>query len=128
MTDVISQVVEMPCPGPTIPDDLAMMWRDPDDMHEQCCQATFLRWPGLSRETLNDSCSNCGPDHPFSRVPDVTLEKVLGILLTGWATMELHWPFDKPWIVGPLSDEPYQGTTLLEAACAALLNLTSPVK
>lgn len=82
---------------------------------EDCfaCQGTGLRWPTLSQQI---------PWANGHRVPDVTLEKVLGILLGGWASMELHWPFESPFITGPLDDEVYRGRTLLEAACAALLS------
>ena len=75
------------------------------------CHGTGLRWPMLSQETLNDSCSNCA----FPRVPDVTLEKVLDIHIVEGRTQPQDWfLFDRLLLRTPR-----------EAACAALLASTA---
>lgn len=148
------QLAEMPCPrcGGT------RMVGEEHENPEQCtinlcssCQGTGLRWPGLSRECASESHSPCTKevecysvsvfeyilteDCHGSRIPDVTLEKVLGLLAErgsftlqyykGAPTLEIapHWGIkciedetgNDEW--PPLRGQP----TPLDAACAALL-------
>ena len=97
--------------------------------HCKPCQGTGLRWPSLSRECYNCQrallhCPNCNGS---GRIPDVTLEKVLPLLLdVGDLSISHNLDFqthkgEKVELCITGSDIYRTKPTLLEAACAALL-------
>ncbi len=116
--DVIKAVSEAKCPNrKDVPVGWVCKWAASHELEYDCpvCQGSGLRWPSLSRECLCDWQLLCC--HGSSRVPDVSLEKVL----------------DAAWAEGPKKlvhaivavNAQYQGynphNNPLEAACAALL-------
>ncbi len=108
MTDVIQQPAEMPCPGCPccLPNP-----RLPSSGPIPGCSGTGLRWPALSRRIGMDDPEHSARHLIGSRVPDVTLEKVLDIHIAEGRTQPQDWfLFDRLLLRTPT-----------EAACAALL-------
>ena len=138
--DIIQQVAEAKCPCSYDRDrcDGCGNRDEWDGCSESCsqCIGTNLRWPTLSRLAQIEVTAGGlleSVDVHSCRIPDVTLEKVLELLLIGKPAFLLEglWDVQKPKPVGysisPMvghstPGESQQGTTLLEAACSALLS------
>lgn len=134
-TDVVRQVAEMKCPNcsgygyfqGSPADDPATKSRGPKGCLD--CQGTGLKYPTLSRECRTPDgvldCLNFSLDHVHGRIPDVSLEKVLELLVrvdhaacweVGYAGVsKRYWIGRQPRGVHETAD------TMLEAACRALL-------
>jgi len=123
--DVINEAAKRKCPNRTdMMGGFACAWTADNTLHTECplCQGTGLRWPELSHQCATDGphihhllCDGSG------RIPDVTLEKVLNLLLSygdvRFITTEgepVHCFVNKHSFGGT-------GDTPMEAACAALL-------
>ena len=152
--NVVQQVAEVKCPegwGEAVPHGIGCA----------TCQGTGLRWPGLSRKcpcavslynigTRDEECSKCYRPgshqegcyacHGSGLIPDVTLEKVLAIMVEDGDAPALvnddngHWAvasngmqplcYDERHIASSLfifDEDTVWADTPLEAACAALL-------
>ena len=111
-SDLETQVARMPCPK--CENGIKYIVRGDYELSCGACQGTGLRWPTLS-------FSNRGGNPNYERTTDVTLEKVLDLLMTGRVTKligdSIGWFMELP---DGNNDLPYQETPL-DAACAALL-------
>ena len=103
------------------------------------CPGYYLRWPGLSRECpkchrAGSHQGDCYACHGSGRVPGVTLEKVLALLIAADGVVSFQGVGTKviesycAWTGYPEEppDKVHHGDTPLEAALAALLSSKTP--
>jgi len=126
-SDVIQQVAEEKCPacGDTMNPGGNPYFsiggnEMPDGSDCPDCQGTGLRWPPLSRECNHHAANFCALDWVgcSGRIPDVTLEGVLDCF--DGDTAHFHTNDDGTFTFLSMASRA-DGTTRLEAACAALL-------
>ena len=131
-TDSIKAAVEAKCSNRTdMMGGFACAWIADNTLRTECpqCQGTGFKHPSLSRECGDKvsgyaNCLTFSLGHEHGRIPDVTLEKVVELLLVEDEVAGHKVSFAKRvygyacWV--PL-DLVGKGNTPLEAACVALM-------